>query len=981
MAVDGRSYLELLRETEMSTGMRECLAALRAWVRPAPCIHFHCDEHSVNRSCLLWALRGLELMGTWDRDPYHRAWNDLKQAIFTSGLGSVWTSALVMLNAVHGPWQSSTWFTDLVESLMQMCEEMSPEDRLLAEFWEGIVDDSVRSRVPGVEPLTNDTAGKREFISRLSSLRPLWRKGVKVSASRWFSFSQKMNEMDHCWCSMCMSMVCLMVKQGWVESWQELLDGRGDMPLKRKKEVAASTSTGSTTYHASTQQAASSSQGPAPSAEIDGQSIGKNDAVQQTRQKLQALRSRCRNTLDWCGRLMLDADLRSSVRMLHEGTRALHEAYVHETRVVRDVNTRQVHAVEQSCGSWIQTIQATLRVLENSNTLERCGIACEELSLQRLRGDPDEATYHAMAQHQRCLHFSRFVTSLARVRSVSLLQHTEVFPQCLLGLLANDERVVGERLLHCYEVATSMSAAADSPIPEIRQMSVESNLNMPWVRSCICLLASTGFSRVPTVLSQMVVNYARSVGQTRIIEEGNQKIRDVEIRKSAGKSMQCLTIWDAEAGSGVINEYGMESLPFMAAAGSPPTDEGWSRVFDVNKFHSFLAEADAETAARLRRTEEVQWQPRLKEITGPKYSSVHGTNPQGDAERMCDQAFIVHLQKTSQWHLAERHWMGGLLPTDELVTAPGGHSPPVYYILWRGKRGCLGWHMRVTGSLYEFDNSPAPLRWLHNLGFEHWSVIPSRYVSPFENQERAGVRALQRKECGDKQPLLDWYASHAYPELSEATLKRLHAWHGMSVPVGLAASELSEREQLKFNLMVRLVPSMSASEALSALQESNHREVPPDPFMMTLDADMLNDCILGSDHHMLQTDIAEVEAKASVRDATARRVRAKINTYAWGGGRLIDNQPRVKPLPAYGKGAEDMQQMKDHIRRHGPKGTQVCGDLSNQRFQIGYTAAHFIRKSVSWNKRGVESCLAFCIAWLWEQHTRHTGESVPYAFE
>eukprot|EP00971_Amphidinium_carterae_P332869 6467252-Amphidinium_carterae.1 len=133
MATDGRSYLDLLQESGMGAAMRECLASLRAWRRPPVSIHFHCDEHSVNRSALLWVCRGLDVFATWDRDPYHRAWNDLKHAIFTSGLSSVWTSALVMLNAVHGPWQTSTWFTDLVESMWQMTEEMGPDDRLLAE--------------------------------------------------------------------------------------------------------------------------------------------------------------------------------------------------------------------------------------------------------------------------------------------------------------------------------------------------------------------------------------------------------------------------------------------------------------------------------------------------------------------------------------------------------------------------------------------------------------------------------------------------------------------------------------------------------------------------------------------------------------------------------------------------------------------------------------------------------------------------------
>eukprot|EP00971_Amphidinium_carterae_P347347 6489290-Amphidinium_carterae.1 len=986
MASDGRSYLELLRDTGMSATMRECLLRLRSLVRPPTTIHLFCDEHSINRSALLWACQGMGICGTWDRDPYHRAWNDLKQAIYGAGMSSVWTSALVMLNAVHGPWQSSTWFTDMVEAMWQMTEEMGPDDRLLAEFWDGIVEDSQQSRTPGAVVITNDEAGKRAFLAGLSSLRPLWRKGVKVSTSRWFSFSQKMGQMDHCWCSMCMAMVCLMIKQGWVESWQELLEGKGETIGAKKKVIAAASAAASSVPDPPPQpQPASGSDGPARPPMVDSKPAGHNDVVQQTRQRLQALRARCKNTLDWCGRLMLDTDLRSYVRMLHEGTKPVHEAYVQETRVVREVHSRQAHFIDRSTCGWSSTLVATLDVLSNANTLERCGIACEELSLRRLQANPDEASFHAMMQHERCLHLTRFVTSLVSVRATSLLQHAETFPQTLLGLLAadlaTDERLVGERLQHCYRAVQAVSLAGASSNPEVRQMYQESPLHLPFVQICIGLLSSVGYSRVPTVLAQMLICYARSIGQTRIIEEGNQKIRDTEIRKSAGKAMQCLSIWDAEAGSAVIEEYGMSNLQYLSAAGSPPTDDAWTRVFDVNKYQSYLAEVDAETAGHLNRASELEWQPKLKEITGQRYNHLHGTNPRGDAERMCDQAFLMHLQRTSRWDLAERHWMAGLLPTQELVRPPGLHNPPVYFVLWRGKRGCLAWTMEASSGVYEFSRGPTPWRWLHNLAFEDWVVIPSRYTSPLENMRLHGIRKLQRAQSGEPQPLLEWFAQNAYPECSESTLKMLHAWHGITVPGGLTTNELSEREQLKFNLMVRLVPAMSASDALHSLLAANHRELPPDPFMMTLDTEMLNDCILGGEHQQLQTDLADITAKSSVRDATASRVRAKLSSYKWGGGQMSEGPSKLKPLPEYSMSVSNMDAMKEYIREHGPRGTQVCGDFSNQRFQLGYTGVNFVRKSVSWNKRGVQKCLSSSVAWLWEQHGKHTGEPSPYAFQ
>eukprot|EP00971_Amphidinium_carterae_P250970 4982122-Amphidinium_carterae.1 len=201
-------------------------------------------------------------------------------------------------------------------------------------------------------------------------------------------------------------MVGLMIKQGWVDSWQELLEGRMDVPAKRKPLPSLAAASSSSAAAAQPQAAASSTDQPMHPKESEVKPSGHSDAVHQTRQKLQALRSRCKNTLDWCGRLMLDTDLRAYVRMLHEGSRPIHEAYVHETRVVRDVHERQDHAVKQSSGAWLATLRSTLEVLHNCGTLERCGIACEELSLRRLQSVPDEASFHAMLQHERCLHLT-----------------------------------------------------------------------------------------------------------------------------------------------------------------------------------------------------------------------------------------------------------------------------------------------------------------------------------------------------------------------------------------------------------------------------------------------------------------------------------------------------------------------------------------------------------------------------------------------
>eukprot|EP00971_Amphidinium_carterae_P194269 3854853-Amphidinium_carterae.2 len=70
--------------------------------------------------------------------------------------------------------------------------------------------------------------------------------------------------------------------------------------------------------------------------------------------------------------------------------------------------------------------------------------------------------------------------------------------------------------------------------------------------------------------------------------------------------------------------------------------------------------------------------------------------------------------------------------------------------------------------------------------------------------------------------------------------------------------------------------------------------------------------------------------------------------------------------------------MKEWLKRHGPPNVQVCGDESNQRFQVGYKGHAFQRKSFSWKVRGKTECLATALDWSWQQRQQHTGEKPPW---
>eukprot|EP00974_Lingulodinium_polyedra_P111304 10765970-Lingulodinium_polyedra.AAC.1 len=71
------------------------------------------DEGSVGYAGVWFLLHHLHLRATFQRDVFHREWNDCKGAVKASSLWWVILCSTLVMNLTYGPWEGAGWFEKL----------------------------------------------------------------------------------------------------------------------------------------------------------------------------------------------------------------------------------------------------------------------------------------------------------------------------------------------------------------------------------------------------------------------------------------------------------------------------------------------------------------------------------------------------------------------------------------------------------------------------------------------------------------------------------------------------------------------------------------------------------------------------------------------------------------------------------------------------------------------------------------------------
>ena len=153
-----------------------------------PCLLSISDQGPNNLAALSFLTLSSEALMMWTAfDPYHRAWNDLKNALKRSVCGG-WRAVLeltLVANLNYGPFGSSSWFYKKKSKL----EDFMACNTIQSPTWRRY--QHLICQEQGIaEP--NSEAEAEDLFDSLKSLETFNQKGPLIKLMRWFSFFESM---------------------------------------------------------------------------------------------------------------------------------------------------------------------------------------------------------------------------------------------------------------------------------------------------------------------------------------------------------------------------------------------------------------------------------------------------------------------------------------------------------------------------------------------------------------------------------------------------------------------------------------------------------------------------------------------------------------------------------------------------------------------------------------------------------------------
>ena len=178
-----------------------------------PVLHLCCDQGSVGRASALWLAghEGLRCSLTWD--PCHRHHNNYNLAVVSTGLVEIRCELKVITKVRHGFWAGQKSLAIMKAAAEEFFQGHTASNPLFESLFADILlDNPDLSKHPS--PGSEDHMQQVWLWARQQMLSSGL--GEKVELSRWFSFEAASRAMMHLRWVLCMVLVFLGLKKGWV---------------------------------------------------------------------------------------------------------------------------------------------------------------------------------------------------------------------------------------------------------------------------------------------------------------------------------------------------------------------------------------------------------------------------------------------------------------------------------------------------------------------------------------------------------------------------------------------------------------------------------------------------------------------------------------------------------------------------------------------------------------------------------------------
>jgi hypothetical protein len=355
----GPTILAILKTCLKGKFSEAQFAAIRQWEVPS-ILTLTTDQEQIQITATNFMKDVLQLRVVHFRDVFHRIHNDCMMATAKSGFMPVFYAGLLVLNLGYGPFQSCGWWHAMLAEAVDLAKKCKPDSPLLLHVWPWIQKtfDAKHTKASASSQLEGKV-GRERYLQTIDFNSCLRLKEVKVKLSQWMSFPQAMHHAEPDLASRALVLLSYIMEKNLATNIEEIETAIAKHSFKPKATGLKS----------------------------------KTAECLDAKLKLEGFKKRAKHHLLLATKLLLDPDVIHGMQAITIGIKPVFDWF---TSVQRDLKGREActaFSLEWATSKWLQPLAATFATLEQTEGLEKIGIA---VAFRRTHArDPFTLTFQA----------------------------------------------------------------------------------------------------------------------------------------------------------------------------------------------------------------------------------------------------------------------------------------------------------------------------------------------------------------------------------------------------------------------------------------------------------------------------------------------------------------------------------------------------------------------------------------------------------
>eukprot|EP00972_Heterocapsa_arctica_P056958 8405349-Heterocapsa_arctica.AAC.1 len=649
-------------------------------------------------------LYGMKLREMACRDIFHLLWRVLVNAPAQAGLRGVMLITALNANMTRGPWQGAAWYQQMQESAQELWSKASHTDPLF------------RAMVPMMmKDLGRDASSEgdvfKELFEEIKSMPFLQGLGPSVHMTRWASWHVAQRWLLPQNTARAFVMLHLGLQLGYVQKT------KGGLLMEELAKVGAALPSEDAAARAGS---GASSASCANTARLD---------MAAEKERVQAVRDRCKNTMHTCTLISLNARYATGARIILYVSQPMIDWLLELNRSLRSREVGLALSIDMAKGTTACAVMSKiLGASYDLNELEQIGLTISSICTDRRYSQLPPDAFQVEVQNQLAHKLGTLQLFFARSLVFNISDACALYPRKFALLASNQEDQKA-----CLEELKALKAAWDaakaSKLPFWQKACKKSHMQLTLTQEILDRLAQDGFNSVPEDVRQFCLQINSHFMSTHATEDSFHYIK-AQARKSADGHMCASRIWQVPTDRHVLDEKYKFTEVHMEDA---PMPEPKSSV----AAHVFLPKVGSASTPQIANiTDRATW---------PSFWP-----PEENHKVVEESALMLQLHKSNEFCMAAGAWRSSFFKLGVVVSHT---STPGYWCSLGSKESATTlWpletvhHNGVNILRFKVISSFSELWVVGITTFVGWKALPSQWASLLHIYVNAQHRL---PECGE----------------------------------------------------------------------------------------------------------------------------------------------------------------------------------------------------------------------------------------